>query len=87
LEWNAMTAQQRQAFLQAQAVSHISALTSVVTPSDDFSAITTPTNLPSPTQIAHTQQVIQPPMSSQQAAGSTGPTISGPFGGRASHHS
>ncbi len=80
-----MTAQQRQAFLQARAASRISALTSVVTPSDDFSAITTPTNLPVPTQIAQTQQVVQAPTSSQQAAGSTGPTISGPFGGRASH--
>jgi hypothetical protein len=84
LEWNAMTAQQRQAFLQARAASRISALTSVMTPSDDLSAITTPTNLPVQTQIAHTQQVGQVPTSSQQVAGSTGSAVSGPFGGRAS---
>jgi hypothetical protein len=80
-----MTAQQRQAFLQVWAASRISALTSVVTPSDDMSAITNLTNLPVPTQIAHTQQAGQAPTSSQQAAGSTGSVISGPFGGRASH--
>jgi hypothetical protein len=78
-----MTSQQKQAFLQARAVSRISALTSIVTP-DNVSAITTPTNLHVPMQIAHTQQSTQGNGGSQQPTESNS-SITGPFAGRASH--
>jgi hypothetical protein len=83
-EWNAMTAQQHQKFLQTQAASHISALTSIITPTDDVSAITTPTNIQVPTQIA---QVHQGNANGQQGQmqSSANTAVTGPFGGRAAH--
>jgi hypothetical protein len=68
-----MTPQQRQTFLQARAASRISALASTVTPSDDVSAITTPTGIQVSTQVTQIRQ-------DQPTA-----VTSGPFGGRASH--
>jgi hypothetical protein len=84
-----MTAQQPQAFLQARAASRISALTSIITPlSDDVSAITTPTGIQVPTQIAQVQQVT-PGNNGQQSQGQNQGTLgtiaSGPFSGQAAH--
>jgi hypothetical protein len=80
-EWNAMTPLQRQTLLQARATSRINALASTVTPSDDVSAITTPTGIQVPAQVA---QVQRDQLTAQQT--STSATVtSGPFGGRASH--
>jgi hypothetical protein len=54
---------------------------STVTPSDDVSAITTPTGIQVPAQVA---QVQRDQLTAQQT--STSATVtSGPFGGRASH--
>ena len=83
-EWNAMTPQQRQTFLQARATSRISALMSVVTPPDDVSAMTGLSGIPTQIAPTHTAQ--------QRDQGNTadiqsqqGTAMSGPFGGRASH--
>jgi hypothetical protein len=84
-EWNAMTAQQRQTFLQARAASRISSLTSMVTPPDDVSAITTPTGIQVPTQVAQVQQVNQGNTAQGQNQGAARSVASGPFGGRAAH--
>ncbi len=84
-EWNAMTAQQRQTFLQARAASRISSLTSIVTPPDDVSAITTPTGIQVPIQVAQVQQVNQGNAVQGQNQGAAGSVASGPFGGRAAH--
>jgi hypothetical protein len=84
-EWNAMTAQQRQTFLQARAASRISSLTSIVTPPDDVSAITTPTGIQVPTQVAQVQQVYQGNTAQGQNQGPAGSVASGPFAGRAAH--
>ncbi len=80
-----MTAQQRQTFLQARAASRISSLTSIVTPPDDVSAITTPTGIQVPIQVAQVQQVNQGNAVQGQNQGAAGSVASGPFGGRAAH--
>jgi hypothetical protein len=81
-EWNAMTPEQKQTFLQTRAMSRINALSSIITPTDDVSAITTQTGSHVPTQIAQ----IQRDHSSVQSGDAPSVTVtSGPFGGRASH--
>ena len=83
-EWNAMTPQQRQTFLQARATSRINALMSVITPSDDVSAMTGLSGIPA--QIAPTQTIQQGNQGNMADSQSQqGTAMSGPFGGRASH--
>lgn len=87
-EWRAMTAEQRQAFLQARAMSRISALTTTGGVPDDVSALTSvvmPSN--APTQVAQIQTASVPGTSNAAAVSSTSSNsgISGPFGGRAAH--
>jgi hypothetical protein len=86
-EWNAMTPNQRQTFLQARAAARISAMTSSLTTSgnDDMSAITTGTNIP--IQISQVSQASTQAQSTNTATRSTsGDTLPSPFAGRAAHH-
>jgi hypothetical protein len=76
-----MTAQQWQTFLQVRAASRISSLTSMVTPPDDVSTITTPTGIQVPTQVAQVQQVNQGNTAQGQNQGAAGSVASGPYGG------
>jgi hypothetical protein len=85
-KWNAMSYPQRQAFLQARAAAHISALTSALIPQaqgDDVSAITNVSNVPN--QVAQVSQAAsQAPQSSQSVATSLSALLT-PFTGRAAH--
>jgi len=84
-EWNAMTTEQRQAFLQTHALSRIQALTSSLhTVPDDVSAITNPTAGNVPAIIVQVQTAQNASASSGNMA-SQGSTQSGAFGGRAAH--
>jgi hypothetical protein len=82
-EWQAMSQDQRQAFLQARAASRIHAITTNTF--DDVSAVTNTTNfLPVPAQIAQIAQT-----NVQSVANATNANAAGvaniPFGGRAAH--
>jgi hypothetical protein len=86
-EWNAMTPNQRQTFLQARAAARISAITSALTPSgnDDISAISTGTNVP--VQISQVSQASAQAHNANASTRSTsGDTLPAPFAGRAAHH-
>ena len=88
-EWNAMTSEQRQAFLQARAASRIHALTSGIQ-QDDISAVTNGTGMvtvPIPTggsmpgtQIAQVSQA-----ATVNTQNNTNTNVPGPFAGRAAH--
>jgi hypothetical protein len=86
-EWQAMTQEQRQAFLQARAVNRIHAITTNGMWYDDVSAISHPTTpFPVPAQIAqvaHTQSSLAPPSNAGNA--NTAGVANVPFGGRAAH--
>jgi hypothetical protein len=91
-EWNAMTSEQRQSFLQARATSRIHAIASSLIP-DDISAVTNTTGI-STTNAPNIQQIAPmytmpppPPVGPTSVTGNT--TIatlsSTPFGGRPAH--
>jgi hypothetical protein len=94
-EWNAMTQQQRQAFLQARAATRISALASLIATTtgngaDDVSAITNSSNVPS--QIAQVSQSGSQANTSTTVTNGNAASVAAlsaalltPFGGRAAH--
>jgi hypothetical protein len=85
-EWNAMSPQQRQTFLQARAASRINAMSSVVSMNDDVSAISTPTGIQVPSQVAQLRQdQVSAAITTTQDNNANNSVISGPFAGRASH--
>jgi hypothetical protein len=85
-EWNAMSPQQRQAFLQARAASRINAMTSIISINDDVSAISTPTGIQVPSQVAQLRQdQVSTAITTPQDNNGNNSVISGPFAGRASH--
>jgi hypothetical protein len=87
-EWQAMTPEQRQAFLQARAASRIHAITSSLTVPDDVSTITNGTLAPQQQQIAQVSQVATPSVQGTNASIAAISTVTpqmSAFGGRAAH--
>jgi hypothetical protein len=81
-----MSPQQRQTFLQARAASRINAMSSVVSMNDDVSAISTPTGIQVPSQVAQLRQdQVSAAITTTQDNNANNSVISGPFAGRASH--
>jgi hypothetical protein len=81
-----MSPQQRQAFLQARAASRINAMTSIVSINDDVSAISTPTGIQVPSQVAQLRQdQVSTAITTPQDNNGNNSIVSGPFGGHASH--
>jgi hypothetical protein len=80
-EWQAMTHEQQQAFLQAQATSRIQAITTAL--AGNVIAITGATQQHvTPQQSSHTGI---PPMSVAAVSTGGGSSVHTPFGGRAAH--
>jgi hypothetical protein len=88
-EWQAMTQDQRQAYLQARAASRIHAITTSNGTHDDISTVTNITNfVPIPSQLAqvsHTNSQQTPSGMNSIGANTAAGVSSLPFGGRAAH--
>jgi hypothetical protein len=83
-EWQAMTQDQRQTFLQARAASRIHAITTQGLNFDDVSTVTN-TTMPVPLQIAQVSQANSQVIPTESGGTVNTAVANAPFGGRAAH--